>query len=87
MLQALGFRFLNKEGEEIGDGGSYLSQITRVDVSQILPQLKTCIIDVATDVKNPFYGENGAACIFAPQKGANQEQVQQLDQGLRSLLS
>ena len=84
MLQALGFRFLNKEGEEICDGGSCLSQITRVDGSQILPQLKTCIIEVATDVKNPFYGENGAACIFAPQKGANQEQVQQLDQGLRS---
>lgn len=84
MLQALGFRFLDQQGKETGDGGSCLSQICQIDTSQVLPQLKTCDIEVATDVKNPFYGENGAAFVFAPQKGANQEQVKLLDEGLRS---
>lgn len=84
MLQALGFHFLDKNGEEISDGGICLSQIAQVDTSQALPQLKTCIIEVATDVRNPFYGENGAAFVFAPQKGANPKQVQLLDEGLRS---
>lgn len=40
-------------------------------------------IVVASDVSNPLYGENGAAYVFAPQKGATPEQVQLLDEQLR----
>ena len=38
---------------------------------------------VASDVANPLCGKNGAARIFAPQKGATPDQVEQLDQRLR----
>lgn len=34
---------------------------------------------VATDVTSPLYGPNGAARLFAPQKGATAEQVEQLE--------
>ena len=38
---------------------------------------------IATDVKNPLCGENGAAHVFAPQKGANPDMVRQLDERAR----
>ncbi len=38
---------------------------------------------VASDVSNPLYGPEGAAYVFAPQKGATPEQVILLDQRLR----
>lgn len=82
MLQALGFRFLNDDGKEVADGGIGLEEVTRVDRSAVNPLLKTCRIEVATDVCNPFYGPQGAACVFAPQKGASPEQVKRLDRGL-----
>lgn len=44
----------------------------------------TPILTVACDVDNPLYGEDGAACVFAPQKGATPEQVVQLDSRLRA---
>lgn len=40
-------------------------------------------IIVASDVCNPLYGENGAAYVFAPQKGATPAQVKLLDEQLR----
>jgi len=40
---------------------------------------------VACDVNNPLYGPNGAAHVYAPQKGASPAQVQQLDARLRKL--
>ena len=42
-------------------------------------------ITVACDVTNPLYGPTGAACVFAPQKGATPEQVRELDESLQSL--
>ena len=38
---------------------------------------------IASDVKNPLYGENGAAQVFAPQKGATADDVLQLDERAR----
>ncbi len=83
MLQALGFRFLSDKGREVADGGIGLEEVSRVDRSAVNPLLKTCRIEVATDVRNPFYGPQGAASVFAPQKGASPEQVKRLDSGLR----
>lgn len=42
-----------------------------------------CNIIVACDVTNPLYGKNGAAYIFAPQKGAKEEDLEILDKRLR----
>ena len=83
LLQALGFHFLDNEGKEVADGGAHLNEIASVDESQVLPELKECTFEIAVDVTNPFYGEEGAARVFAPQKGATPQQVEQLDEAMR----
>lgn len=85
MLQALGFHFRDKDGQEIKEGGVYLKEIAEMDDSMANPLLSSCRIEVATDVRNPFYGKEGAAYVFARQKGASEEQVALLDEGLRHL--
>lgn len=83
MLQALGYSFKNKNNLEVGYGGGELSKIWSVDASRVLPLLKDCTFKVACDVNNPLYGLDGAAYIFGPQKGALEEKVKQLDEGLK----
>lgn len=85
MLQALGFRFLDTAGRELGTGGRILAEVDKVDASSVHPALKEARFRVACDVVNPFYGPEGAAYIFAPQKGADAGMVKDLDAGLRSL--
>jgi glycerate 2-kinase len=84
MLQALGYQFFNQEGDPIGFGGAKLRSITRIDLSAVPKQVKDLKFRVACDVNNPLYGENGAAYIFGPQKGASAAMVKELDEGLRS---
>jgi glycerate kinase len=84
MLRALGYRFLDKEGQELSGGGEILAHIASIDGSHVSDIVKECEFVVACDVKNPLYGESGAAHIFAPQKGADAEMVEQLDKGLRN---
>lgn len=83
MLQALGFRFFNKEREILGTGGGILHEIFSIDCSCALSQLQGAEFTVACDVNNPFSGENGAAHMFARQKGADSCMVDTLDRGLR----
>lgn len=84
MLQALGYRFLDKQGNVLGQGGEMMGKVAHIDISQKHRMLKNAHFTVACDVQNPFYGPNGAAFVFAPQKGATPEMVYLLDQGLRS---
>ena len=83
LLQALGFRFLDAEGQELPGCGGSLSRIAQIDTSGALSALTECQFTVACDVTNPFYGREGAAYVFAPQKGADAEMVEALDLGLR----
>lgn len=83
MLQALGFHFLNKEGKERALGGQALGEVERIDDTDVLPAVRETVFLAACDVRNPFYGPEGAAHVFAPQKGATPEQVEELDKGLR----
>ncbi len=85
MLQALGYRFYNKGGLPISPVGGELLNIAYIDTSAILPELKKSCFKVACDVTNPFYGHEGAAYVYAPQKGADPQMVEQLDAGLRHL--
>lgn len=85
MLQALDFRFLDHEGEELGLGGQILDKVRSVDRSLVLPELREATFTVACDVNNPFYGEKGAAYVFARQKGADDAMIRSLDAGLRNL--
>lgn len=82
MAQALGVQFSNHQGEEIDVCGGNIHQIVQIDVTQLDPRLAQTEIIIASDVNNPLCGANGASYIFAPQKGATQEMVQQLDQNL-----
>lgn len=81
MATALGWKFLDENGNSVEPCGASLSKIQK-----IIPPPKPLGLPVtaACDVENPLYGANGAAYVFAPQKGADKEMVQRLDSGLRS---
>ncbi|OXM82633.1 glycerate kinase [Paenibacillus rigui] len=80
LLQALGGRFTDPQGKEVGGGnGSSLLEIAGADLSSLDPRIRECDIQVACDVKNPLCGEQGATFIFGPQKGASPEQLTVLD--------
>ena len=83
MLQALGFRFLDTEGKALGQGGEILEKIASIDTSEVCPLLKNAHFIVACDVQNPFYGPQGAAYIYARQKGADDAMIAELDKGMR----
>ncbi len=83
MLQALGFRFLDKDGKELGKGGQILEKIEKIDSAGIMPELAESVFTIACDVNNPFSGENGAAFIYARQKGADDAMIRQLDKSLK----
>ncbi|WP_342667319.1 glycerate kinase [Domibacillus robiginosus] len=83
MLQALGFRFLNENNEEVGLGAKALLEIQKIDRLHVNERLKECTFKVACDVNNPLYGPEGASYVFGPQKGATPEMVKQLDLGLK----
>lgn len=85
MLQALGFRFYDSSGRLLGTGGKILTQVASIDCTTAHPALKESCFTVLCDVHNPFYGPEGAAAIFAPQKGADENMVRQLDQGMQSI--
>ncbi|MEH7502009.1 glycerate kinase [Neobacillus drentensis] len=83
MAAALGYKFLDKNGNELPLGGGYLGELDKIDTSEVIPQLKKVNILVASDVTNPLCGERGASAVFGPQKGATPEMVQLLDKNLR----
>lgn len=84
MLQALGFEFYDENDNLVGLGGKVLNQIKRIKTDKKLKELDECNFKIACDVNNPLYGENGAAYIYGPQKGANEEIVKELDKGLKN---
>lgn len=79
MVQALGAKLLDTQGQQIGQGGGALEQLSSIDISELDPRIKDCRLEVACDVTNPLTGKNGASAIFGPQKGATPEMVKQLD--------
>jgi glycerate kinase len=83
MAQALGIKFLDRKGQEIGSGGAELMRIETIDITGLDSRIKNVEITVASDVSNPLYGPEGAAYIFGPQKGATPEIVKYLDDCLR----
>lgn len=82
MLTALGYRFLDADGQSVGDGGQALSKIASIDTSGVCPQLAECHFQVACDVTNPLCGPNGATYIYGPQKGVTEDMKDILDQGM-----
>jgi glycerate kinase len=83
MASALGFQFKDEFGEEVIPIGLNLSKIDSIITSNVHPKLKDISFKIACDVTNPLYGSNGAAHVYAEQKGASSEDIDLLDQGLK----
>ncbi|KHD84889.1 glycerate kinase [Heyndrickxia ginsengihumi] len=79
MLQALGLKILDENGEEIGFGGEQLRRVASIDLSSFDSRISQCTFLIASDVQNPFIGPDGASSVFGPQKGASPEDVAFLD--------
>ncbi len=82
MLQALGARLLDADGQPLPPGGAALAQLATLDLAPMQAALAGVQVDVACDVDNPLCGPRGASAVFAPQKGAGPAEVAQLDAAL-----
>ncbi|MEH7116729.1 glycerate kinase [Neobacillus vireti] len=82
VVQALGGKLLDANGQEIGFGGGELGRLERIDLTNFDPRIKDITVEVACDVNNPLCGERGASVVFGPQKGATPEVVEILDKDL-----
>jgi glycerate kinase len=85
MAQAIGFRLLDADGQELPPGGGSLDRLDCIDASDRDPRLDRVELAVACDVTNPLCGPNGASAVYGPQKGADPSMVQQLDRNLAHL--
>lgn len=87
MAAALGAKFYDQEENEIPLNGEGLEYLKKIDLSHLDKRLYKCEVIVACDVNNPLYGPNGAAYIYGPQKGADDQMVEQLDSNLKHFAS
>jgi glycerate kinase len=87
MLEALGVRFLDVEGNLLHGSGESLEKVADIDLSGVCAGLAESEFIIACDVDAPLYGPKGAACVFAPQKGADAEMVAMLNDGLEHFSS
>ncbi len=85
MAAALGGRFLDVDGKDIQPTGGGLEKLASIDLSGLDSRIKDTEILVACDVDNPLCGKEGAAEVFARQKGADEAAVKQLDKNLLML--
>ena len=85
LAHRLGIIFYSNEKKLERMSGGVLNEITRTDISNLHPKVKSTRFIGACDVSNPLLGENGAAKVYGPQKGATPEQVMFLENGLTNL--
>lgn len=83
-LAALGAKFLDAHGQPLATGGAALAQLASIDTAQLDQRLRGVSIEIASDVKNPLCGPNGASAVYGPQKGASPRDVELLDAALRN---
>jgi glycerate kinase len=81
LLRALGLQLLDKSGNPVPEGGAALSALVRIE-GEIDPIVRNTEILVASDVRNPLCGPEGATAVFGPQKGARPEDVRRLESAL-----
>jgi glycerate kinase len=82
MVQALGFKLLDKNNNPIGLGGGSLGELHKIDSSNVHPLLRKVKITVACDVQNPLLGPSGATYVYGPQKGATPEMLEALEKNM-----
>ena len=79
MAQALGAKITDKDNQAVPLGGEGLVAVERISLEGLDERLAKCNIEVASDVLNPLLGQAGATYVYGPQKGADEQMVQQLD--------
>ena len=82
MLTALGMTFYDSDDNTLVQGGGALANLQRLDSTSFHASVLETVFEVACDVTNPLCGLLGSSAIFGPQKGANPQQVNDLDQAL-----
>ncbi len=87
MAAALGINFLDKHGKKIIACGKNLGNIHTINTAHIDKRINSTTIEAICDVTNPPLGKEGAASVYAPQKGATQKQVKELEAGLKNLVN
>lgn len=85
MASALGVKFKDEQDQEFIPTGGTLSQIYKIDMNNIYSKIKDIEFISMCDVDNPLCGRLGASAVFAPQKGADEDMVKSLDEGLAHL--
>ena len=85
MAAALGVKFKDEQDQEFIPTGGTLSQIYKIDMNNIYSKIKDVEFISMCDVDNPLCGRLGASAVFAPQKGADEDMVRLLDEGLAHL--
>ena len=85
MAAALGVKFKDEQDQEFIPTGGTLSQIYKIDMNNIYSKIKDVEFISMCDVDNPLCGKLGASAVFAPQKGADEDMVKLLDEGLAHL--
>lgn len=85
LARAIGYRLLDRLGQEIGPGGGPLENLDRIVPDEVDPRLKGFAVEVACDVDNPLCGPRGASAVYGPQKGASPAMIERLDRNLGHL--
>ncbi len=85
ILRALGIRFLTADGTVIPDRPDRMVSLSSVDLTGLDNRIRNCALVILCDVDNPLLGDQGAATVFGPQKGASEDAVIKLETGLSRL--
>lgn len=84
MLQALGYGFLDQEGNEVPLGARGLERLAVIEKKKVLPELEDCEFRIACDVVNPLCGSQGSSAVYGPQKGADAEMIHKMDKWMEA---
>lgn len=82
--QALGVKFLDRFGKEVGLGGKQLQHIEKIILDDMDPRIKESTITVICDVSNPLTGPHGATAVYGPQKGVTEKTFNILESGMKN---
>ena len=85
MANALGYKFLDKNNNELEAIAENMIKVANIDDSNVDKRIFDIKLSVACDVKNPLYGENGATAVYGKQKGVTEESFDILDNGLKNI--
>lgn len=86
-MRELGVRFLDQSGAELAGRGEDLARVEGIDIGSLDRRLRKTNVTVMCDVDNPLCGPTGATAVFAPQKGADDACLVELEGGMEHYAS